>query len=88
MDRQELSDAVWERISPHLPGKVTDPGRSGRDNRQFVEAILWLARSRHALAGSTEGVWSVAHRLPALQPLVSSRRLGETFQGVEPRRGL
>ena len=45
MDRQELSDAVWERISPHLPGKVTDPGRSGRDNRQFVEAILWLARS-------------------------------------------
>jgi transposase len=75
MDRQELSDAVWERISPHLPGKVTDPGRSGRDNRLFVEAILWLARS-------------VAHRLPALQPLVSSRRLGESFQGVEPRRRL
>ena len=45
MDRQELSDAVWARISPHLPGKVTDPGRSGRDNRQTVEAILWLARS-------------------------------------------
>ena len=45
MDRQELSDAVWERISPHLPGKATDPGRTGRDNRLFVEAILWLARS-------------------------------------------
>ena len=45
MDRQELSDAVWERIAPHLPGKATDPGRTGRDNRLFVEAILWLARS-------------------------------------------
>ena len=45
MDRQELSDAVWERISPHLPGKASDPGRTGRDNRLFVEAILWLARS-------------------------------------------
>lgn len=33
MDRQELSDAVWERISPHLPGKATEPGRTGRDNR-------------------------------------------------------
>jgi transposase len=45
MDRQELSDSVWARIEPHLPGKVSDPGRTGRDNRLFVEAILWLARS-------------------------------------------
>ena len=45
MDRQELSDAIWTRIEPHLPGKASDPGRSGRDNRLFVEAVLWLARS-------------------------------------------
>lgn len=45
MDRQELSDSVWSRMEPHLPGKASDPGRSGRDNRLFVEAILWLARS-------------------------------------------
>jgi len=45
MDRQELSDIVWSRMEPHLPGKASDPGRSGRDNRLFVEAILWLARS-------------------------------------------
>jgi transposase len=32
-------------MAPLLPGKETDPGRSGRDNRLFVEAILWLARS-------------------------------------------
>ena len=45
MERAEMSDSVWERIEPHLPGKAGDPGRSGRDNRLFVEAILWLARS-------------------------------------------
>ena len=45
MDRQELSDSIWARKEPHLPGKVTDLGRTGRDNRLFVEAILWLARS-------------------------------------------
>ena len=45
MDRQELREVVWDRIAPHLPGKATDPGRTGRDNRLFVEAILWLARS-------------------------------------------
>jgi transposase len=45
MDRQELSDAMWERMGPLLPGKDTDPGRTGRDNRLFIEAVLWLARS-------------------------------------------
>lgn len=45
MARPELSDAVWDRMAPLLPGKVTDPGRTGRDNRLFVEAVLWLARS-------------------------------------------
>lgn len=45
MDRRELSDAMWERMEPLLPGKASDPGRTGRDNRLFVEAVLWLARS-------------------------------------------
>ena len=40
MARQELSEAVWERMEPLLPGKATDPGRTGRDNRLFVEAVL------------------------------------------------
>lgn len=45
MGRQELSDEIWVLLEPHLPGKVGDPGRTGRDNRLFVEAILWMARS-------------------------------------------
>ena len=45
MDRDLLSDTQWERIAPLLPGKAGDPGRSGRDNRLFVEAVLWLVRA-------------------------------------------
>ena len=44
MDRSSLSDWMWERIAPHLPGKVGDPGRSAADNRLFLEAVLWMAR--------------------------------------------
>ena len=28
-----------------MPGKVTDPGKSAKDNRLFVEAVLYIARS-------------------------------------------
>jgi transposase len=34
-----------ERVAPLLPGKIGDPGRSGEDNRRFLEAVLWLART-------------------------------------------
>jgi transposase len=43
--RYELSDLQWDRIKDLLPGKAGDPGRSGRDNRLFVNAVLWVLRS-------------------------------------------
>jgi putative transposase len=43
--RLVLQDHQWERMAPHLPGKVGDPGRSGADNRMFLEAVLRLART-------------------------------------------
>ncbi|WP_429933079.1 IS5 family transposase [Agrobacterium vitis] len=43
--RMILEDDVWQRMAMHLPGKVGDPGRSGADNRLFMEAVLWLARA-------------------------------------------
>ncbi len=45
MDRDVLRDEQWERIAPLLPGKVGDPGRSAIDNRLFVEAVLFIART-------------------------------------------
>lgn len=45
MNRDVLNDEQWARIAPLLPGKEGDPGRSGEDNRLFVEAVLWLVRA-------------------------------------------
>ena len=44
MSRRTLTDAQWARIEPLIPGKKGDRGRSGADNRLFVDAVLWLAR--------------------------------------------
>jgi transposase len=40
-----LKDEQWERIAPLLPGKAGDPGRTGSDNRLFLEAVLWMVRT-------------------------------------------
>lgn len=46
MIRTVLSDAQWDRIKDMVPGKKSDRGVTGRDNRLFVEAVLWIARTR------------------------------------------
>jgi transposase len=43
--RYVLRDDQWARMEPHCLGKPSDPGRSGKDNRLFVEAVLWIART-------------------------------------------
>lgn len=32
-------------MEPHRLGKPSDPGRSGTNNRRFVEAVLGIART-------------------------------------------
>lgn len=43
--RYELDDRQWARIADKVPGKKGDPGRSGKDNRLFVNGVLWVLRS-------------------------------------------
>lgn len=45
MARRELRDDQWNRIKDLLPGKKSDPGRTSKDNRLFVDAVLWIART-------------------------------------------
>ena len=45
MIRNMLKDSQGDRIAPRLPGKAGDPGRPAADNRLFVEAVLWIART-------------------------------------------
>lgn len=43
--RHELSDEQWAQIEPLLPGRKGDPGRSGENNRLFVDAVVWIAKT-------------------------------------------
>ncbi len=43
MSRRTLTDEQWERIAGYLPGREGTRGRSGVNNRLFVDAILWMA---------------------------------------------
>jgi len=45
MHRFVLTDAQWAKMEPLCLGKPTDPGRTGGDNRLFLEAVLWIART-------------------------------------------
>ena len=45
MIRHRLTDEQWSRIEDLVPGKPGDPGRSGKNNRLFVDAIVWMART-------------------------------------------
>ena len=43
--RHEISDAQWNAIRDLLPGKDGDPGATAKDNRLFVNAIWWIAKT-------------------------------------------
>jgi transposase len=45
MRRNEITDEQWERIKDLLPGKQGDPGVTAKDNRLFINAILWIAKT-------------------------------------------
>lgn len=45
MRRFELTDEQWERVKPFLPGQKGMPGHHAKDNRLFLEAVLWIART-------------------------------------------
>ncbi|CAM4451674.1 MAG: hypothetical protein LEGION0398_MBIBDBAK_01459 [Legionellaceae bacterium] len=43
--RYELRESQWKKVENLLPGKSTDRGRTGADNRLFVNGCLWIIRS-------------------------------------------
>ena len=45
MNRYALRDDQWERIKHLLPGKPGDVGVTARDNRRFIEAVLYRYRT-------------------------------------------
>jgi transposase len=59
-----LTDAQWAKMEAYCLGKPTDPGRSGGNNRLFMEAVLWIARTGSPWRDLSAqfGNWSTAFR--------------------------
>lgn len=64
MERFVLTDAQWAKMAPHCLGKPGDPGRSGKGNRLFVEAVLWIVRTGSPWRDlpSAFGKWNSVYR--------------------------
>ncbi len=45
MSRMILRDDQWEKVAPLLSGKASDCGVTGKANRLFLEAVLWICRT-------------------------------------------
>ena len=43
--RHAITDADWTRIEGLLPGRPGQPGWLAEDNRLFIDAVLWIART-------------------------------------------
>src|SRR3712207_8478051 len=63
-----VSEAVWEKVAPLLPGKLSDPGATARDNRLFLEAVLWRGGKGAPRRGLPRGVGYRENGFPRVPP--------------------
>ena len=54
LHRHAISDADWGRIQDSLPGQPGQHGGVAADNRRFIDAVLWVARTGAAWADLPE----------------------------------
>ena len=67
--RYALRDDQWERIKDLLPGRDGYVGETAKDNRLFVEAVLYRYPCRHPVAGLTRTVWGLPSRTHQVQSM-------------------
>ena len=87
-ERTMLSDAQWERIEPLCGGREGDVGRTGDENRRFVEAVLWVGRTGAPWRDlpPSFGKWNTV--VPALPALGEEGRFQADVRGVVVGAGL
>jgi transposase len=43
--RHAIRDEDWGRIKDLLPGRAGQPGVTAKDNRLFIDAVLWIGKT-------------------------------------------
>lgn len=64
MTRYELSTTQWRKIEGFLPGRPGSVGVTAKDNRNFVNGVLWVLRSGAHWKDQPAryGNWKSAHK--------------------------
>ena len=62
--RHDISEAVWQKLEPYLPGREGAWGGRAQDNRQFLNAVFWILRTGAPWRDLPPdyGGWSNTHR--------------------------
>lgn len=62
--RHAIPDADWDRVKDLLPGQPGQHGGVAQDNRRFLDAVLWIARTGAAWRDLPErlGNWNTQWR--------------------------
>src|SRR4051812_26001949 len=75
-----VGDAAWEKIAPLLPGKASDPGATARDNRLFLEAVLWRVRTGMPWRDPPRGFGHRNSGFPRFRPLGKGGGFSPAFE--------
>ncbi|GAA4337735.1 IS5 family transposase [Flaviaesturariibacter amylovorans] len=87
--RYSVPDEVWQRIEGLLPGRADQRGVTAKDNRLFVDAVLWIARTGAPWRDLPErfGKWnSVYRRFQRLALAGVWQRVFEEFADADLRQ--
>ena len=62
--RHDITDAMWNKLEPHLPGQRGQWGGIAKDNRQFINAVFWILRTGSPWRDlpADYGDWKNTHR--------------------------
>ena len=44
-NRFDIDDKTWKKIAPNLTGQRRQHGRIAKDNRKFINAVVWILRT-------------------------------------------
>lgn len=87
--RHEIKDEDWERIKDMLLGQPGDPDVTAKDNRSFLNAVLWIARTGAPLARPPRTIRPVGYGLEAIRSLIQERGVASGLRGAtRPRPGV
>ena len=87
MSRLELSPDKWTKILQFLRSRTDLYVGQEEECRRFIEAVLWVDRSRRPMATPSSRVWELEQRLQKVLPLGRPGYLGTPASAFGRRPG-